>query len=109
MKKTVVGLAGLTALYTLSLTGLAIAQDPVAEGKKMYEQECASCHMANGSGSGIYPAVDNLSKEKGLEMLKGYRDDTYGGSMKSVMASFVKGKTDQQLEALAEYMATLKK
>lgn len=109
MKKSVAGLAGFTVLYTLSLTGLAVGQDPVAEGKKMYEQECSSCHMANGSGSGIYPAVNGLSKEKALEMLKGYQAGTYGGSMKSVMASFVKGKTGQQLEALAAYMATLKK
>jgi cytochrome c553 len=65
--------------------------------------------MANGAGSGLYPAVNNLSKEKGLAMLKGSRAGTYGGSMKSVMVPFVKGKTDQQLEALAAYMATLKK
>lgn len=103
------GFIALSVIYAMSVSGLAIAQGDVDEGKKIYEQECASCHMADGAGSGIYPPVNTLSEEDGLKMLKGYRDGTYGGSMKSVMESFVKGKTDQQLEALAAYMATLKK
>jgi cytochrome c len=110
MKKSAFrGVIALGVFYTMSVSALAIAQGNVSEGKKIYEQECVSCHLANGAGSGIYPALKALSQEEALKRLKGYRDGTYGGSMKSVMESFSKGKSDKQLEDLAAYIATLKK
>jgi len=109
MKMSIVlGNAGLVLALTFGVSKIALSQDLAADGKKMYEQECVSCHLANGAGTGMYPAINKLSEEETLKLMQGYKDGSYGGNLKAIMEPFVKSKTDQQIKALVAYMATLK-
>jgi len=89
--------------------GIAISGNLAAEGEQIYKKECALCHQKNGEGSGIYPAINKLSKEEIVNKLIGYKDGSYGGPMKAIMTPNLKNKTEDQVKTLADYIVTLKK
>jgi cytochrome c-type protein NapB len=49
--------------------------------------------------------VKNMSKDEIVKALKGYKDGTYGGDMKGVMAGQVKNLSDADIEAIATQIA----
>lgn len=96
-------LAILTFLAAFCITAYA------ADGAKIYER-CATCHGDNGQKNalGVSKKLQNLSADKALDMLNGYKDGTYGGSKKTVMQMQVKRLSDAEMKAVAEYISTFK-
>ena len=92
-------------------------QDKATLGKQLYKggdltsgiPACQACHGPKGggvAGSG-YPQVGGQYVEYTLAQLKAFRDGTRTNDDKELMRSIVKDMTDEQFEALANYIATL--
>jgi cytochrome c553 len=79
----------------------------VAEGKKIAEEKaCASCHQAGMRGLDAFPRLSRQKYPYLVKQIKDFRDGTRtndGG----VMLPMVKDLTDQQIEALAQYLTSL--
>ena len=105
-------IAGLTLCVGLAST--AAAQDPkVARGEKLFaEQKCALCHSIGGKGNKKGPLDGVASKLKNEEVrewivdAKGMTAKTKA-TRKPEMKAYTLPKED--VEALAEYLMTLKK
>ncbi len=96
--KIVLGLA------VLGATSLA-ATDGVALYKK-----CAGCHGVNGEKKALGKSmiIKGWEKEKTIAALKGYKDGSYGGTMKGLMKGQVMSLSDEQIELIAKFIATKK-
>ncbi len=79
------------------------------DGKTLYST-CVSCHGENGDKKALN--VSNLlkgqNKDEIINKLNGYKDGTYGGNMKNTMTAQVKALDNEKIQALAEYISTLK-
>ena len=75
------------------------------DGKTLFSK-CVSCHGANGEKVALNTSkiIQNMSKEEIINALKGYKDDTYGGKMKSMMKSQVEGLSEENIITIAEYL-----
>ena len=64
---------------------------------------CLGCHGANfeKAAMGKSKIVKDMTKEEIIASLKGYKDGTYGGPMKAMMAGQVKSLDDAAIEAMA--------
>ena len=70
---------------------------------------CQACHGPRGggiAGSG-YPQVGGQYVDYTLAQLKAFRDGTRSNDDKMLMRSIVKDMTDEQMEAVAHYIASL--
>jgi len=87
------------------------APAPVAEKKKedasasdgVNTTACAGCHGANfeKKAMGVSKIVKDLAKADIIKALKGYKDGSYGGSMKALMKGQVASLDDTAMEAIA--------
>jgi len=64
---------------------------------------CKGCHGADfgKAALGKSKIVKDMSKEEIVAALKGYKDGSYGGAMKGMMAGQVKSLDDAAIEAIA--------
>ncbi len=71
---------------------------------------CASCHGASfeKAALGKSAIVKGQDAAKIEASLKGYKDGTYGGPMKGVMAGQVKNLTDADIKDIAAQIAAIK-
>ena len=71
---------------------------------------CASCHGASfeKAAMGKSQIVKGWDAAKVEASLKGYKDGTYGGPMKGVMAGQVKNLTDADIKDIAAQIAAIK-
>ena len=78
-------------------------------GYTFYAHKCASCHGKNGEKAAFNNAqiIAGWDKKKSIAALNGYKNGTYGGSLKGVMKGQVSALSDAQIEAVAEYISTL--
>jgi cytochrome c553 len=78
-------------------------------GYTFYAHKCASCHGKNGEKAAFNNAqiIAGWDKEKSVSALNGYKDGTYGGSLKGIMKGQVSALSDAQIEAVSEYISTL--
>ena len=93
-------------LLTLSLlSSLMMAADGAALYKK-----CASCHGASGEKKalGKSQVISQMSTEELTTALTGYKDGSYGASMKALMKSQVANLSNDDITALAEHITSLK-
>lgn len=90
-----------TLIAILTLTAILGAADGATIFKK-----CAACHGANGEkvALGKSKVIKDLSKEQIITAIKGFKDGTYGGSMKALMKGQVASLSDADIEAVAEYI-----
>lgn len=104
-------LAGATALLLSAPQTLAAGgekadkapEKPARSGAEL-STACAACHGAEGvSISDEFPNLAGQYRSYLLHALKGYRS---GERNNAVMASFVKGLTDQELENLADFYSS---
>ncbi len=88
------------------------ATAPATEEKKAEEPKkeatvnttvCAGCHGANfeKKAMGVSKIVKDLSKDDIIKALKGYKDGSYGGSMKGIMKAQASALDDATIEAIA--------
>ncbi|QOG13314.1 c-type cytochrome [Arcobacter sp. FWKO B] len=72
---------------------------------KLYAK-CVACHGTNGEkvALGKSKIIKDMSKEDFIAAMKGYQDGTYGAAMKGIMASQVKGLSEDEIKAIANYI-----
>ena len=97
MKKIILGL---TLISTMMLA---------ADGAVLYKK-CAGCHGALGGKKalGKSKVINELSKDALVTSLNGYKDGSYGGSMKALMKGQVSNLSEDDIETLSTYIASLK-
>ncbi len=68
---------------------------------------CAGCHGQKGElkALGTSPIIAGQPAADIVKKLKGYKDGSYGGAMKSVMTGQVASLSDADMEALAEMIS----
>lgn len=79
------------------------------DAAKLYAT-CAGCHGAKGEKQALGKSniIAGQSKEDLVMKLKGYKDGSYGGAMKTLMKGQVDKLDDKAIDALAEHIAGLK-
>lgn len=93
------------------LTTLAVAAFAFADAPAAYAT-CKACHGAKGEinittkSASHVPA--NLTKAEIEKALHGYKDGTYGGPMKGVMAGQVKNLTEADIKDISAQIAAIK-
>ncbi len=97
------------ALLWLCSIGGAYAQNEA--GARLYAQgvagkvaPCVACHGANGEGLGEFPRLAGLPSQYVLAQLTAYRD---GKRSNDVMSALAKPLGARQMQAVADYVATL--
>lgn len=80
-----------------------------ADGASLYKT-CATCHGSKAEKSALNKSqvIAGWSSENTIAALNGYKDGTYGGSMRSTMNTQVKNLDEASITALAKYIETLK-
>jgi cytochrome c553 len=81
------------------------------DAKATFTAKCSSCHGINGEKKALNQSAIIAGQEAAtlIEKLKGYQTKTYGiTAMKGLMEGQVKAFSPQELEALGNYIATLK-
>ena len=70
---------------------------------------CAACHgeKAEKSALGKSQVIAGWDKQRIIDAINGYKNGTYGGIMKNVMAGHVINKTDIEIDALAELISKM--
>ncbi|MBL0703112.1 MAG: c-type cytochrome [Sulfurospirillum sp.] len=93
----------------LILTMVAVSSLMAIDGATLYKK-CAACHGAKGEKKSLNVGkiIQGWSKDELVSSMKGYQDGTYGRSMKALMKGQVDAYSDEQIDALAEYITTLK-
>ncbi len=76
------------------------------EAARNLANNCFTCHGPNGRSPGSIPSLTNLSAYTIARKLKQFKDDD---SFSTVMGRQAKGYRDAEIEALANYIAGLKK
>ncbi len=73
-------------------------------------KKCAGCHGAKAQNHALGKSkiIHNFTAKQISTALHGYKNGTYGGAMKAVMAGQAKNLSDKDISALAEYIPTLK-
>jgi len=111
--------ADIGAFYaSQKLAGPAPADESkLALGKQIYKggnltqgtPACQACHGPKGGGiaSSGYPQLGGQYVDYTLAQLKAFRDGTRSNDDKELMRSIIKDMSDEQLAAVANYIATL--
>ena len=88
----------------------ATVSAPVAVDGATIFHKCQSCHGAKAEKSalGKSKVIADFSKEELVNAINGYKNGTYGGSMKALMKGQVGPLNDAEVEAVADYISNLK-
>ncbi|KAA3639245.1 MAG: cytochrome c [Proteobacteria bacterium] len=89
----------------ISLSSSVMAFDKEA-GKAKAEQVCAACHGMDGIG--ILPTYPNLAGQYVDYLSKALQDYRSGQRSNAIMAGFAATLSDEDIQNLAYYYATLK-
>lgn len=100
----------LVLIFCLCL-GLAIigtVAGQAADGKALYAR-CAGCHGADGAKQalGVGRPLKGLSAEEAAKALHGYKAKNFGGEKKAIMESQTALMSEEDIQALAQYISKL--
>lgn len=72
--------------------------------------KCSGCHgqKAEKKALNTSKVIQGWDKDKIVNAIKGYKEGTYGGAMKTVMAGQVSTLSEKEIEALASYISNMK-
>lgn len=89
-------------------TEVANQETPAIDASALYAA-CGSCHgqKAEKSALGKSQIIAGWEKQKIISALNGYKDGTYGGVMKNIMAGQVNTKTEAEIDALADLISKM--
>ena len=78
------------------------------DGAKLFKK-CTSCHGQNAEKKALNKSniIKGWSIDKTIAAINGYKDGSYGSSMKGVMKPQVAKLTKAEVQALAEYISKL--
>ncbi len=97
----------MTASFVLCLSfGLpALSEDGVT---LFATRGCIGCHGAEGNApvAPNYPKIGKQNKEYTINQLKAFKDKTRSNGLAALMAGMVIALTDEDMENLADYLAT---
>ncbi len=100
--KTVLsGLAG-----GLALLGAATVQAQEISRGAVIASTCYTCHGTYGVSPGSIPPIDDISAERMISTLQGYRS---GQRASTVMGRHASGYTDEEIREVAQYFGNLQK
>ena len=107
-KKVIKATPKTETVKTVKVEKKAIPAKPAIDGAKLFVK-CQACHGQNAEKSALNKSqiIKGWSEAKVLKALHGYKNGTYGGSMKSVMKSQIKDFDEEQLKALAKHISKL--
>jgi len=107
MSKTVLKETKKVAQETAASIDVAL-QEPTIDGKALFTK-CSSCHGVNADKKALNKSksIKGWSVEKLTTAINGYKDGTYGGSMKGVMKAQVNSLNDAQIKAVSAYITQL--
>lgn len=100
MKKVLLSLAALSLLSTAAMA---------SDGAVLYKK-CVACHgkKAERKAPGAEIIINTLDEKTIADALHGYKAGTFGGKAKKTMELQVKKLSDEDINALAAYIVTLK-
>ena len=99
-------------LKSLVIAGAIISSSTLfaADGASIYKK-CAGCHGSTGEkvALGKSKVIANMSEEDIVNAINGYKDGTYGGSMKGLMKGQVASLSQDDVKAVATQITSFKK
>ena len=97
----------LCAVFAFALTGAggANAQDAAA-GETLYQSVCKNCHGPTAKGMASFPKLAGNTAEYLSTRLERYRAGEKVGPNTALMRPHAKELSDEDIAALAEYIAT---
>ena len=87
--------------------GIAPAQAQQADGSVL-AMSCLNCHGPGGKSPGDIPSIAGKSEDFIKNALVDFRDGKRSGTSATVMGRLAKGYSDDEIAAVAKYIATLK-
>jgi len=98
-------------IKSIVIAGAILASSTLlaADGASIYKK-CAGCHggKAEKAALGKSKIIANMSEDEISKALNGYKDGTYGGTMKGLMKGQVASLSKEDVSSLATYIASLK-
>ncbi len=88
-------------------TGIVPAVAQEADGR-LLALSCTNCHGPGGKSPGDIPSIAGRSEDYIKNALVDFRDGKRSGAKATVMGRLAKGYTDDEIAAVAKYIATLK-
>ena len=106
---TIARKTGAMLLGAISTLGMAQvpAQGSAALHQRANAAACANCHGTDGRGviGSAVPSLAGMPKAYMVAQMKAFRD---GSRSATVMHQLAKGLTEQQIESVADYFASIK-
>ena len=84
----------------------AAANAGTEHGRLKYGGICAGCHGKNGEGQGIFPKLAGQSAEVLAAKLRDYKAGKQMGEQTAMMAPNAKNLSEEDIDALAAYIAS---
>lgn len=80
------------------------------DAEALYKSKCAGCHGANGKKHALGKSnlIAGQTKALLVQKIQGYKDGSFGGAMKKIMQGQVSSLSEEQIEALSDYISKLK-
>jgi cytochrome c553 len=96
--------------------GVPEKADLVAAGKQIFDEgvigtaapACAGCHNEDGSGSNKFPRLSGQDPTYVKAQMLNFKNAVRNNDPKAVMQAVAKRLNEQEIEAVAEYIVTLK-
>ncbi|UFS63116.1 c-type cytochrome [Sulfurimonas sp. HSL-3221] len=90
------------SLLLITILGVALS---AADGQALFNK-CAACHGANGEkhALGKSKVINTMTPAEIETALSGYKDGTYGGSMKALMKGQAASLDETQIKTIAEFI-----
>lgn len=87
---------------------IAPLPEAIVDGKTVYKA-CSSCHGITAQNKALNKSqiIKGWESAKIISALNGYKDGSYGSTMKGVMKSQVSKLNEKEIKAVAEYISAL--
>jgi len=110
MKTTTIKSLLIAGAILASTSAMANSEMVLKNGADTFKK-CSACHGALGQKKalGKSKVISELSSAEITTALNGYKDGSYGGPMKGLMKGQVAKLTTGDIQALSDYIPTLKK
>jgi cytochrome c553 len=98
------------------LPGTSEKPDLVAKGQQIYEEgvmataapACGGCHGADGAGNDKFPRLNGQNPAYVVAQLMNFKNGVRTNDPKAVMQAVAKRLNEEEINAVAEYIVTLK-
>ncbi len=88
-----------------------VEQTPTITSAELLYSKCSVCHGVNGEkiALGKSAIITAWKEQRTIDALNGYKDGSYGGTMKTLMKAQVSKLSLQEIKLIAKHISTLKK